>query len=719
MRRTAGGRWTWCRSVPAGLTPLTADILRPPGYLPMSFAEWDRWRYPDRYDWDLLRERDRAGIRANGVALVAGLLDGVVRAGVRACTGTRLTGVRDGHAELAHDGQPATVGAATIILATGGFDWDQELRVIYQPAAQRASGAPPTNTGDGLRIAADAGAALDNLAEGWWMPMLAIPGETLLGEQYYRSLIRERGLPRQIMVNAAGRRFVNEALPYNEIGKALHRQLNHGEPNHGQDGPVHLIFDEGYRARYPMPGVPADGPVPDWVGHGRTLGELAARIGASTVALAETVRRWNASCAGGADPEFGRGEGAYQRFCGDPAVTPNPSLGPLDQPPFYAVEVLAGTIGTKGGPVTDTDGQVLRADGSPVPGLYAAGNVAAFWAADGYPGPGATLAAAMTMGYRGAARRKERTLTCMTVEAGRGLIGSLLHGLEILDMFERDRPKIGIGEMAQQLGLHRSTTSRLAATLAVAGYLEPAGEPGRYRLSGRLAALGELAAAEGDVRRTALPYLRELVRELGETGHLGVLEGSDAVTIEVVDGWQTVRMHSWVGKRSPAHCSSIGKALLAGLSPAEFAARYPGHPLEPRTDRTITDPGVLRAVLAKVRQRGYAVDQEELEPHLCCVAAPVFDRTGAVVASISVSGPDSRIGEASIPAVAAAVCRAAGQISARLGAPRDIPDWSSHDLGGLPRPGPDGRPDGRPRAGRRPRADRVEPDGRTDAAAGR
>jgi DNA-binding IclR family transcriptional regulator len=205
----------------------------------------------------------------------------------------------------------------------------------------------------------------------------------------------------------------------------------------------------------------------------------------------------------------------------------------------------------------------------------------------------------------------------MTVEAGRGLIGSLLHGLEILDMFERDRPEIGIGEMAQQLGLHRSTTSRLAATLAVAGYLEPAGEPGRYRLSGRLAALGELAAAEGDVRRAALPYLRELVQELGETGHLGVLEDTEAVTIEVVDGWQTVRMHSWVGKRSPAHCSSMGKVLLAGLSAAEFGARYPGPRLAARTDQTITGTGVLRQHLAEVRERGYAVDRGELEPHLC------------------------------------------------------------------------------------------------------
>jgi DNA-binding IclR family transcriptional regulator len=269
----------------------------------------------------------------------------------------------------------------------------------------------------------------------------------------------------------------------------------------------------------------------------------------------------------------------------------------------------------------------------------------------------------------------------MTTDAGKGLIGSLLHGLQILDMFERERPEIGIGEMAEQLGLHRSTTSRLAATLAAAGYLQLAGEPGRYRLSGRLTALGELAAAEADVRRTALPYLQNLVQELGETGHLGILEGTEAVTIGVVDGWQTVRMHSWVGKRSPAHCSSMGKALLAGLSPAEFAARYPGHRLEARTDRTITDTRELTRHLAEVRDRGYAVDRQELEPHLCCVAGPVFDRTGTVVASISVSGPDSRIDDTTIPGIAVAVCRTAAQISARLGAPRDIPEWGLRDRG--------------------------------------
>ena len=254
------------------------------------------------------------------------------------------------------------------------------------------------------------------------------------------------------------------------------------------------------------------------------------------------------------------------------------------------------------------------------------------------------------------------------VGARDGLIGSLLHGLEILEMFDRARTVIGIGEMAQQLGLHRSTTSRLAATLASVGYLEPAGEPGRYRLASKLTVLGELAASGGSLRRVAMPFLTGLVEELGETGHLGVLEGSEAVTVAVVDGWHSVRMHSWVGKRSPAHCSSMGKALLAGLTAGDIDRLYPGPALAARTAHTITDPGELKRSLDETRRRGYAVDWEELEVHLCCVAAPVFDRTGQVVASISVSGPTSRIREAAVTSIAPAVRHAAAQISEQLGA---------------------------------------------------
>lgn len=253
-----------------------------------------------------------------------------------------------------------------------------------------------------------------------------------------------------------------------------------------------------------------------------------------------------------------------------------------------------------------------------------------------------------------------------------GTVGALLHGLAVLDMFSQDRQVVGIAEVSRRLGVHRSTASRLAATLAAAGYLEPAGEQGRYRLAAKLAVLGEIAAAGNELRTAALPPLRDVVTRLGETGHLGVLDGAEAVTVALVDGWQTVRMHSWVGKRSPAHCSSMGKALLAGLSPAQLAARYPDRELPARTPHTITSRAALEKCLADVRDRGYAEDREELEPHLCCVAAPVFGRDGAVVASVSVSGPASRLADPAAAAAAAAEVRAAArQISARLGAPPD------------------------------------------------
>jgi DNA-binding IclR family transcriptional regulator len=276
-----------------------------------------------------------------------------------------------------------------------------------------------------------------------------------------------------------------------------------------------------------------------------------------------------------------------------------------------------------------------------------------------------------------------------------GLVGSLLHGLAILDMFDRDRPVVSLAEIAQKLGVHRSSASRLAATLASAGYLESAGEQGRYRLAGKVAALGELATAGTELRRAALPGLRELVQRLGETGHLAVLEGNEAVTVEVVDGWHSVRMHSWVGKRSPGHCSSMGKALLAGLDPAAFSSLYPGTRLEARTPATITRRRDLERHLAEIRAQGYAEDREELEPGLCCVAAPVFDRTGQVVASVSVSGPVSRIHESAVPAIAREVRRTAWQVSLRLGAPRRVPGWPApppeQGDAGDPGDGPDDR----------------------------
>jgi len=393
-----GGRALDIKPVVLGeLVPLACAVRIPPGYLPMTHADWEQWRYPSRFDWAELSRRRRAGVLAGGAALAAALLDGAVKSGVRVLTGTRLTGVRlgpDGSvaaAILERGGRGAEVPARAVILATGGFDRNAELRARMLPPPVAATGAVPGNTGDALRIAASLGAAAENTAEAWWMPMVTVPGESLDGEPYFRSLIRERALPRQIVVNAAGRRFADEALPYHEFVKAM----NHRDPGGGYpDGTAWMILDQGYLRAFPIPGGSREALV-----QAGSIPALAGAIQVDAATLAGTVARWNECCAAGADPDFGRGADAYERYMGDPDTSPNPNLGPLDQPPYYAIRVLPGTIGTKGGPVTDARGRVLTTAGDPIGGLYAAGNAASFWTGDGYPGPGATLGAAMTTGY--------------------------------------------------------------------------------------------------------------------------------------------------------------------------------------------------------------------------------------------------------------------------------------------------------------------------------
>jgi len=401
---TAGGRCLDMEPVRLGdLVPEVSALYTPPGYVPLTHAEWERWRYPDRFDHALLQARQRDGVRTNGVGLMAALLDAVVRRGARVRSRTRLLSVRtdaDGRvvgAELEHDGSRRTVDADAVVLASGGFDRDDARRRAMLPPALGVSAGSPGNTGVALDVARELGLQVDNLGEGWWMPMLQIPGESVDDAPYPRSLIRERGTPRQILVDRSGRRFVDEAVPYNELGKAMHRRAPDGSHPHRE---AFLVFDDGFRRRYPLPGIPPRADLPPWVTTGDTPEDLARRVGVDPDGLDATVRRWNAFCATGADEDFHRGDSVYDRYYGDPDQPGNPNLGPLDEPPYHAVPLVSGTIGSKGGPVTDVDGRTLRADGTVVPGLFAVGNAAAFWTGDGYPGPGATLSVGMTMGYR-------------------------------------------------------------------------------------------------------------------------------------------------------------------------------------------------------------------------------------------------------------------------------------------------------------------------------
>jgi DNA-binding IclR family transcriptional regulator len=256
----------------------------------------------------------------------------------------------------------------------------------------------------------------------------------------------------------------------------------------------------------------------------------------------------------------------------------------------------------------------------------------------------------------------------------RNLVGSVLHGLTILDMFGRDRKTIAIGEMASHLGLHKSSASRLAATLASAGYLDPAESPGLYRLGSRLAAVGQLAAADLDIERVVMPHLAHLTWVTGETGHLAALDGADARTLAITDGWHTVRMHSWAGKTSPAFCSS----MLAGVSEAGIRSLYPKAELPAITERSVSTVNGLLEDLAGLRATGFGFDDEELETGLRCISAPIVGPKGTIVASISISGPTQRLNHEAVEKAADHVRWAAAQASAALGASPTTPDgWAA------------------------------------------
>lgn len=190
-----------------------------------------------------------------------------------------------------------------------------------------------------------------------------------------------------------------------------------------------------------------------------------------------------------------------------------------------------------------------------------------------------------------------------------------------------------------------------------------------YRLSGKLARLGAIATADKDLSAVATEHVRALVDDIGETCHVGVLEGQEAVTVVLVDGSFSVRLHSWVGKRSDAYTTAMGKVLLAGLSEPTLDMLYPGSSLAPRTGHTITTVVALKEQLAQVRRHGFALDDEELEPGLRCVAAPIRDHGDQVVAALTIAGASSRLTMAKLDIYVSKVISCAERISEALGAP--------------------------------------------------
>jgi 3-oxosteroid 1-dehydrogenase len=291
------------------------------------------------------------------------------------------------------------------LLASGGFDPNTALRerFCHEPVKHdRWSLGVAGDTGDGIEAGMRLGAATDLMEDCWWAPGVVRPDG---GPSF---LLYERAAPTGIIVDQDGRRWVNEGVSYNWFGHLMLEALERGVPCL----PSWYVFDSYALSRYGFAGLrPEEDPTP-WVESGAmkradTVEELAAQLG--TTALVETVERWNALVDKGSDEDLGRGaEGSYerqllwmfQRYPGIPPAHewPNPSLAPVQQGPFYAMQVVLSDLGTKGGLVCDTHARVTRPDGSVIAGLYACGNTMASVFGHSYPGPGACITPAMAFG---------------------------------------------------------------------------------------------------------------------------------------------------------------------------------------------------------------------------------------------------------------------------------------------------------------------------------
>ncbi|MGW6205025.1 FAD-binding protein [Streptomyces sp. NPDC055089] len=293
---------------------------------------------------------------------------------------------------VTRDGKPVRVGARHgVLLATGGFDHNREMREKYLPEGGRDnhSAGAVENVGDGILAGRALGAALDFMDDAWWMPSVHHPSGATI------PLVSERCIPPSVIVSSDGRRFTNESSPYVNF---VHDQLEGGHTT------AWFVMDAKARARYPfaqiLPGLPFPKAFYEngTVHRADTIAGLARSIDVPADALTGTVERFNGFARTGKDTDFGRGDSAYDRYYGDPTMK-NPNLDELDRAPYYAIRIEVGDLGTKGGLVCDENSRVLREDGSAVAGLYATGNTSAAVMGNEYAGPGATIGPAIVFGY--------------------------------------------------------------------------------------------------------------------------------------------------------------------------------------------------------------------------------------------------------------------------------------------------------------------------------
>lgn len=386
-----GGRSLEIEPMQASVEAMTRIRPDPYGTPPWTINE--EGSGVDRPDEAELRRRIDSGVLTRGRGLIAALYDasssfGVdVRTGVGTCklamSGRDVVGV-----EIDHTGEELR---GPVIVATGGFERDQQLAATFLRGPLLAPGGPPSNAGDGLRLGMSAGAALGNMSEAWWCPAVQITGEEIDGAAFYRMVFLDAAKPGGIVVDRHGRRFANEATNYNDFGRAL-LELEGATFEHPRI-PSWLVFDAERHRDSPLAFMSA--PVADgqWLFQAGSIAELAERITVPAQALTATIAEFNRNAQRGRDA-FGRGSYIWDQFSSGGG-----DLRPLADPPYFAARLLPGCLGTKGGLRTDEHGRVQAADGEgAIAGLFAAGNAAANPFGCAYPGPGSTIGPAVVFG---------------------------------------------------------------------------------------------------------------------------------------------------------------------------------------------------------------------------------------------------------------------------------------------------------------------------------
>jgi len=249
---------------------------------------------------------------------------------------------------------------------------------------------------------------------------------------------------------------------------------------------------------------------------------------------------------------------------------------------------------------------------------------------------------------------------------GRGAVPveSVRRALRILGCFGPTRSELGVTDLAEMLVMHKSTVHRLLLTLEREGFVRQVS--GRYALTWRLLEIASGIPVRDGIRQTALRHLAKLSERSGETAHLAVLYSGQVLYVEKVEGTRALRMPSAVGRRVPLHCTALGKVLLAGVEESEARRLVFGAPLPSLTPNTITDPVALSKHVSQVRRRGFAIDREEIEEGLMCIAAPVSSSSESTCAAISIAGPVSRL-EARLQDNIVAVRETCAGLSAELG----------------------------------------------------